>query len=244
MRRTRLVRLAGSMLMVAALAVPSSAMASAGQVAPTVASQAAAPVPIVAEIKLGCSLVLLNPLGPATPHRAVRCNWTAPTGIAIAKYRVWRTVDAGARKLVSAVAANESLRLTDRYVFAGHRYTYLVAGIAADGTRVAVSARVKISVGRAIQVIGMRCAITVVGDSKGVACRWSATTRASVVRYVLIRSVNGGARETIYRTRLHGIRSFVDTKIASGQSIRYAVLGLSSTGRVVSRGGPILIVRP
>ena len=244
MRRSRLVQLIGTTLLAAALLVPSSAMASTVQPAAPGAAQPAITAPILAEIKLGCSLVLLNPLGPATPHRATVCKWTAPSGIAIAKYRVWRSVDGGTRRLKSTVTTLNPLRFVDRYVFANHRYTYTVVGVAADGTRVAVSQRVTIRTGRAIELIGMRCGITAITNGKAVSCRWAAATRPAAVRYVLIRSVDGAAREAIYRTPRSGIRSFVDTKVASGQTIRYAVLTLSSTGRVVSRGGPIVVQVP
>lgn len=244
MRRSRLVQLVGSTLLAAALLVPSSAMATTVQPTAPGAGQAAIPAPILAEIKLGCSLTLLNPLGPATPHRAVVCKWAAPAGITIAKYRVWRSVDGHTRRLMSTVTTLNPLRFVDRYVFANHSYTYTVVGLAADGTRVAVSHRVTIKTGRAIETIGMRCGITAITGGKAVSCRWAAATRPAVVRYVLIRSLDGAAREAVYRTPRSGIRSFVDTKIASGQTIRYAVLGLSSTGRVLSRGGPIVVQVP
>jgi hypothetical protein len=76
----------------------------------------------------------------------------------------------------------------------------------------------------------------------GVACRWSATTRPGADRYVLYRSVNGGAREAIYRTGIDGRRWFLDTRVRPGQTIRYAVIALSSTGRIVAIGGPDLVV--
>lgn len=242
MRRSRLFRFAGSMVLMAALMVPSAAMAST--TAPAGGAQAAPATDTVAEIKLGCSLTLLNPLGPATPHRAIVCKWTAPVGITIAKYRVWRSVDGGTRRLMSTVTTLNPLRFVDRYVFANHSYTYTVVGLASDGARVAISARVKVSIGRAIEIIAMRCGITAVTDGMAVSCRWAAATRPAAVRYVLIRSVDGAAREGIYRTPRNGIRSFVDTKVASGQTVRYAVLALSSTGRVVSRGGPIVVQVP
>ena len=244
MRRSRLVQLVGTTLLAAALLVPSSAAASTVQPTALGAGQPAISAPILAEVKLGCSLVLLNPLGPATPHRAAVCKWTAPAGIAIAKYRVWRSVDGGARRLKSTVTSVDPLRFVDRYVDANHAYTYTVAGLAADGTRVAVSQRVTIRTGRAIELIGLSCGVTAVADGKAVFCRWAAATRPAAIRYVLIRSVDGAARQAIYRTPRSGIRSFVDTKVASGQMIRYAVLALSSTGRVVSRGGPIVVQVP
>jgi hypothetical protein len=243
MRRSRLVQLVGMSLLTAALLVPTSAMASSTQPARG-AVEAQVIAPILAEIKLGCDLTLLNPLGPARTHRAIVCKWAAPTGVDVAKYRIWRSVDGGVRKLVATITPPNLLRYADHFVYAYHTYTYTVVGLAADGTRVAISPRVKVFVGRPLEILGMRCSMTAIGDTDGVYCRWAAATRPAAARYVLLRSVNGGPREAIYRTSISGIRSFVDKDVASGQTIRYAVLAVSSTGRIVSRGGPIVVVVP
>ena len=52
----------------------------------------ATPLP---EIKLGCALVVPNPLAPIYPNRAVVCRWEPPTGVDIRKFRLWKAVDGG-----------------------------------------------------------------------------------------------------------------------------------------------------
>jgi hypothetical protein len=92
-------------------------------------------------------------------------------------------------------------------------------------------------------VLRFNCFYKVDAAVDGVACRWSASTRATAVRYVLFRSVDGAAREAIYRTPLGGPRHFLDTDVDSGQRIRYAVVALAADGRVVgvSRVDTVLV---
>ncbi len=241
MRRSRLVQLLGGTLMAAALLAPSTALASSSPQG--AASQVAPAVAIVADIKLSCNLVLVNPLGPAHPHRAITCTWSAPAGVQVKTYRLWRVVDAPNRthRLIAAIAGNEPLRYTDAALRSGHDYTYYVAGIGADGSRVALSNRVRIHVGPATEKLAMKCAPATAG---GVACHWAASTRTAVDHYVLIRSVDGGARERLYRTWKHGRRAFRDTDVKPGQTIRYAVLALTASGRVVGLGGPVVVHVP
>ena len=75
-------------------------------------------------------------------------------------------------------------------------------------------------------------------------CRWSDAVRDSAVRYVLWRSVDGGPREAIYRVHEDGRRSFLDTDVKPGQVIRYAVVALNASGRIVGYGGPDRVVIP
>jgi hypothetical protein len=100
-----------------------------------------------------------------------------------------------------------------------------------------------VRVGRAPELLRFNCFFKDDAAVDGVACRWSAATRAAAVRYVLFRSVDGAAREAIYRTPLNGRRSFLDTDVASGQRIRYAVAALAADGRVVglSRVDAVLV---
>jgi hypothetical protein len=243
MRHSRLVRLAGSLVLMAALMVPSAAMASSA--APAGDAQAAPATSTVAPIKLSCTLVLQNVLGPAKAVRANVCTWEAPAGVDVKTYRLWRIKNAPnptSRTLIATIAAGQTLRYGDRAIRAGHTYTYVVAGIDAAGKRVALSNRVKISVGRAIQTLRMACAYSV--DRNGVACNWSRTTRPAATRYVLLRSVDGAARERIYSTWMRGRRSFLDTDVKPGQTVRYAVLAVTRTGRVVAKGGPIVVSVP
>lgn len=245
MRRSRLARLAGSLVLMAALMVPSSALASTGTAAPGAAQPAPATV-TVAPIKLTCSLELQNPLGPAAAVRANVCRWTAPAGVAVTTYRLWRVKDAAkpsSRILVAAIAAAEPLRYADRAISSGHSYAYYVAGVGADGKRVALSNRVTIHIGRPVQALRMACAFTTVGTD-GVACHWSASTRPAIARYVLIRSVDGAARQRLYSTWKHGRRAFRDIDVKPGQTVRYAVLAVTASGRVVGLGGPVVVHVP
>lgn len=229
MRHTRLARILAA-AMLTALVLPQAVLA-----APT----AAATLP---EIKLGCALVVPNPLTPTAPNRAIVCRWTAPDAVAVKSYRVWRTVDAGTRRLVATVATNANLRHADRNIRTGHVYRYTVVGIGADGARVAKSATVAVRVGRPAEPLRFTCVLAIDAGQPAVGCRWSDTTRASAVRYVLWRSVNGAAREAIYRTGEDGRRSFVDRAVKPGQAVRYAVVALDGHGRIVAYGGPDRVV--
>ncbi len=229
MRRSRLVTVLGAVLM-AALLLPSAAAAAPVGSAASLAG-AIAPATVTAPaVKLGCSLSIPVPFS-TTPR--IVCRWSALDGAAVAQYRVWRRVDGGTARLVATVAPSATLRYADFAIRPGHTYTYRVIARAADGTRLGASASVSVRVGATPQALWFNCYYKVDATVKGVACRWAASTRAAAVRYVLYRSVDGATREAVYRTPLGGRRSFLDTDVASGERIRYAVVALSSTGRVV-----------
>ncbi len=245
MRRSRLVQLVGGAAIAASLLMPSTAMASNGNPPTAGVATGALPATVSApSIKLGCALVVRNPLGPAAPYRAIVCRWTAPDGVGVRAYRLRRIVDApnpARRRLIATVPATDPLRHADRRISRGHDYTYLVVAVGSDGSRVAVSNRVTVHVGRPAQTLRMGCTIASTGDQRGVACRWSRTSRPAAVGYVLLRSVDGGARERIYRTGIHGPRVFVDLDVKAGQKVRYAVLAVAESGRVVGLGGPVVV---
>ncbi len=241
MRRPRLVTILGGAL-VAALLLPSAAIAGpvpSGAAAPSTVPVAPSVV-VAPEIKLGCALVIPAPI--STAPRIV-CRWAALEGAAVAEYRVWRRVDGGTAKLIARVAPAAPLRHADFAIRPGHTYSYRVVARAADGTRLGTSAHVAVRFGRPAEALRFNCFYKVDAAVAGVACRWAASTRPAAVRYVLFRSVDGAAREAIYRTPLNGRRSFLDTDVASGQRIRYAVLALAVDGRVVgmSRVDAVLV---
>jgi hypothetical protein len=246
MRRSRLVQVLGGAALAAALLLPSTALAASALPAATTAATAPSTTAVPAPIKLSCSLVLQNPLGPAAPRRANVCTWTAPADVVVKTYRLWRIVDArpATRTLIAAIAGAEPLRYGDTAIRSFHTYTYWVSGVGADGTRVALSNRVSIHVPRAIETLAMTCAFATVGDATGVSCHWAASTRAAADHYVLLRSVDGGARQRIYRTWIHGRRTFLDTDVKPGQTVRYAVLALTAHGVIVGRGGPVVVTIP
>jgi hypothetical protein len=241
MRRSRLVTVLGGALM-AAFLLPSAASAGpAPSVAAAPSAVALAPSVVAPRaIKLGCALVVPAPI--STAPRIV-CRWSAVEGAAVAEYRVWRRVDGRAAKLIAKVAPDAPLRHADFAIRPGHTYTYRIVARAADGTRLATSARVSLRVGRPAEALRFNCFYKVDAAIDGVACRWAASTRPAAVRYVLFRSVDGAAREAIYRTPLNGRRSFLDTDVSSGQRIRYAVVALAADGRVVglSRVDAVLV---
>jgi hypothetical protein len=113
-----------------------------------------------------------------------------------------------------------------------------------DGTRLGISNLVAVRIGRPAEALRFNCAFVIDGDSRGVACRWGEASRPAAVRYVLYRSVDGAAREAIYRVGLNGRRAFLDTEIVAGQTIRYAVVALAADGRVVGIGGPDAVTIP
>ena len=83
MHPSRLARILAAALL-AALLLPQAALAA----------EPSTPLPA---IKLSCALVVPNPLSAIAPNRAIVCKWRAPDGATVAKYRLWRTVDGGAR---------------------------------------------------------------------------------------------------------------------------------------------------
>jgi hypothetical protein len=233
MRRSRLLTLLGGSLL-AAFLLPS--LAAAGT--PAATTPAADPT-----IKLRCALVI--PAGSPARER-VGCGWSALTGVDVRAYRVWKTVDAGLgrpRHLIARVAPDEPLRIVDHHIRRGHTYTYRVVAIGTDGSRVGISNAEWLRVGWRAEKIGLNCAYVIDAARQGVACHWAKADRPGAARYVLVRSVDGGAREPIYRTGENGRRSFFDTDVAAGQSIRYKVFAIAADGRIVgvSRADTVLV---
>lgn len=194
--------------------------------------------------KLACSLVVPNPLSPSAPNRAIVCKWLAPEGVAVQRYHLWRTVDGGPRQFVARKAADAELRYADFNIRTGKTYRYTVIAVNEAGTKVAKSNVAKVYVGRPAEPLRFNCAVIIDEGATSVSCRWSDTTRASAVKYVLYRSVDGAAREAIYRVGEDGRRSFRDRDVKPGQAIRYAVVALNASGRIVAYGGPDRVVIP
>ncbi len=238
MRRSRLATLIGGVL-TAAFLVPSAALA--GGLAAPVTAQAAPAAAAVQHITLGCSLAVP---APRSVHQEIDCHWTAVDNSAVTAYRLWRFVDGRPSRIIATITPDKPLAYADTNVKAGHRYGYRVVAIGPAGSRPGVSNLVAIRIAGVPQTLGFKCVFVVDGDRQGVWCHWSRTTRPAAVRYVLYRSVDGAARERIYRTGLNGRRSFLDTKVTAGQTIRYAVVALARSGRVVGVGGPATITVP
>ena len=230
MRRSRLFTVFAGTL-IAAFLLPAVALAS----------EPPAPAPLPT-FSLHCALVI--PAGHPNRER-VACRWAAATGVQVRAYRLWRVVDPGlgrGRHLVARVAADQPLRAVDHRILQGHRYSYRVIAIGTDGKRVAESNIQSIRVGRPAAKLAMSCAY-LIGDAKqGVTCHWSKSVHRGAVRYVVTRSVDGGAREVIHRSGKHARRAFLDTDVAAGQSIQYRVFALTRNGRVVGIGTDTIVV--
>jgi len=199
---------------------------------------------VAPNIKLGCAVVI--PV-PASAHPRIVCHWTGLDTVPVRAYRLWRSVDGKPRVLIAIVQPGQPLRHADPNVSAGHVYRYFVAAIGPSGDRVGFSNVVTVRLARFPEVLRFNCFFMVDGVDgaiQGVRCQWSAATRPTAVRYVLYRSVNGGARQAIYRTPLAGPRSFLDTDVKAGQTIRYAVVALDANGRIVGVGGPDAVKIP
>jgi hypothetical protein len=233
MRRPRLARFLGAALLAAVL-LPQTAFAATTPSTTTVTPP---------EIKLACALVVPNPLQAVWPNRAIACKWAAPTGITVAKYRVWRSVDTGSRVLLGTVAPTAPLKWADRNIRTGHTYHYFVAGVNDAGKRVARSNVANVYVMRAPQTLLFNCVLVTDNGASWASCHWSATTR-SAVRYVLYRSVDGAARQAIYRVGVHGTRTYADKDVKPGQKIRYAVVAFDKYGRVVAYSSPDTVQIP
>jgi len=226
-----LARIAGTVLLAAAL-LPQAVMAAS----PTTAT----PLPA---FKLTCALIVPNPLDPSAPNRANVCKWAAPIGVTPVIYRVWRWVDAGKPVLIASVAPTDPRRNSDTNIKTGHTYHYFVTAVAAS-VRVARSNAANVHVVRAPQTLAFSCQLMTVAAATDVSCHWSATIRPAAIRYVLWRSVGGAAQTAVYHTGIHGTRTFIDAAVASGQSIRYAVVGLDLRGHIVAYGSPVTVVLP
>jgi hypothetical protein len=232
-----MVTLLGGALLTAFL-LPSVALAGTPTTAP-----AATTAPTAPNIVLRCARVI--PAAHPANDRVV-CHWSALTGVGVRAYRLYRFVDAPLgrpRQLVARVTPDMPLRAVDRNITDGHRYSYRVVAIGTDGSRVGHSNLVSLRVGRPAQALALKCVFLVDGTTQGVACHWNAATnRPATVRYVLYRSVDGAARQWLYRTGAHGRRSFLDTKVMAGQTIRYKVVALTADGRVVGIGRDSIVV--
>ena len=80
------------------------------------------------------------------------------------------------------------------------------------------------------------------GEHRGIACRWAPVDGAR--SYVLFRSVDGGARQAIYRTGAAGRLGHFDGPLRPGHRYRYAVVAYDGNGRVLGVGGPVAIGIP
>ncbi len=256
MRRASLAPIIGAIVLLGSM-LPATALASVGSPNGLAGQSAVVDVDpvdqLASRIRLRCALVQPDAVpttdaGAIVPAAAViGCHWSVVDSPRVRVYQLWRIRDAadgGARRLMARIRAGEPLDYTDTRVATRHTYTYKVVARAANGRKIAVSNRVTVRVPVPDEVLRLACALDGVGDQASVECKWSKTSHPRAARYVLWRSVDGGAREKIYRTGLDGRRSFVDTDVKPGQSIRYAVTVRTRAGHTVGKGGPVVVEIP
>lgn len=255
MRRTILAPILGAIVLLGSM-LPATALGSVGGADGLAGQPAVAGTPtgdlLTRRIRLGC--VLVRPEAPAAADpaaavaaAAIECRWSAVDSARVRVYQVWRIKDAadgGQRRLVARIRADAPLAYTDARVSAGHTYTYKVVARTASGRRIAVSRLVTVRFPVPDEVLRLACAVDATADEPAVTCKWSEATHPRAARYVLWRSVDGGARERIYRTGLDGRRTFTDTDVEAGQAIRYVVVVKSRAGHRVGRGGPVVVAIP
>ena len=256
MRRTYLapiigaIVLLGSMLPATALASVSSPDGLAGQSAVVDVSPLDQ---LASRIRLRCALVqpdatpVTDSAALVSASPAIKCRWSPVDSPRVRVYQLWRIRDAadgGTRRLMARIRVGEPLNYTDTRVAVRHSYTYKVVARAASGRKIAVSRRVTVRIPVPDDVLRLACALDAAGDQPSVVCKWSEASHPRAARYVLWRSVDGAARERIYRTGLDGRRSFVDTDVKPGQSIRYVVVVKTRAGRTVGKGGPVVVQIP
>ena len=80
--------------------------------------------------------------------------------------------------------------------------------------------------------------------AQGVSCHWARPTARRPCTTCLSGPSTAPPGRAIYRTPLNGRRSFLDTDVAAGQTIRYAVVALAADGRVVGIGRPDTVLVP
>ena len=216
MRRKLLAPVIGALVLLGSMLPATALGVTAGQ-SPVV--DTASVDHLLPRIRLGC--VLIQPDATPTtdsvvPHvaPAITCRWSAVDSPRVFVYQLWRIRDAadgGSRRLIARVRPGDALRYRDVRVKAGHTYTYKVVARAASGRKIAASRLVTVRIPRPDEVLRMACAPATVGDRQGVVCKWSEATHPRAARYVLWRSVDGGAREKVFRTGLDGRRWHFDT---------------------------------
>ena len=227
--------------MLAALLLPSVALAGApaGVTAATV-------TPTAPNITLRCARVI--PAGhPA--HERVVCRWTAVTGVDVRAYRLYRFVDAPPRPSAPARRPCHPGQAAPRRRLE-HLATATATATASSpsaptGRASATATLVSLRVGRPAQALAMNCAFLIDAATPGrrvpLERRDQPTgRRASTSSY---RSVDGGARQWLYRTGRPTAPVASSTRdVTAGQTIRYKVIAVTADGRVVGIGRDSIVV--
>ena len=114
-----------------------------------------------------------------------------------------------------------------------------------EPTRVEASRPAAADVSRRLEHLRLQCRLATIDGQRGIACAWSAAQHPAAVAYKLLRSVDGGQREVVFRGPVReGRRRFLDTDVAAGHHYVYAVEAVNADGRVVSISHPVRVDIP
>ena len=189
------------------------------------------------ELRLRCAAAATD------AGRGVGCQWSQSAHPRFAGYRLVRS-DGEHREVVFRTHEVEVVRHLDTTVTPGVRYRYAVEVLDAHGRVIGRAGPVTAGVPEPEpQDLRFGCERASDGDVRGITCRWVGAEGA-VRGYVLYRSVDGGAREAIYRTGPDGRLGHVDGPLRPGHRYTYAVVALDGAGEVVGIGGPVTIGIP
>lgn len=91
---------------------------------------------------------------------------------------------------------------------------------------------------RPVEELRLSCNADVVGDQRGVLCRWSEADNPNTRGYRLYRIVNGSPRELISTVGNDGRFGYFDTDLEAPSKLVYGVVAANRSGRVIGIGGP------
>jgi hypothetical protein len=87
----------------------------------------------------------------------------------------------------------------------------------------------------------LSCDVEIVGDHRGVLCRWSPTQQSTARAYQLYRIVDGSPRRLLTTVGADGRLAYFDTDLSAPSEVTYGVVALSRNGRVIGIGGPVRV---
>lgn len=182
--------------------------------------------------------------GEGASGAGIACGWTASSSPRFVGYRLLRG-DGDTRAVVLRTDDRRHTRHLDRDVEPGVEYRYAVQALGPGGVVIGQSEPVVVRLPeRPREQITLACERATTGGQRGIACRWWEATRDDAVGYVLVRSIDGGPRERIFRTPVDGPNRYVDAPLRPGHRYTYAVLVLDADGQVIGEGGPVTVGWP
>lgn len=171
-------------------------------------------------------------------RRGVVCRWSEASDPNTRAYRLYRSVDGAAREVVATVGADGRLGHFDTDVSAPSRIVYGVVSLGPGGRLLGRSAPARVQYGPLDEQLRLSCTPENIGDTRGVLCRWSATSAPHARGYLLYRSADGDARNVIARVGLDRRLAHFDTDVAAGSAYVYGVVAVDRTGEILAVGGP------